>query len=106
MSLNINFQMFEEGKPETIQVRSIQAPRHNYQIKSLQEAVTEKYGIPGEHLKFEYDPGSATMWNSDSDGYYLTGLDAHFSFELTETSQCRAGLRYTTLHVAILLYNE
>ena len=46
------------------------------------------------------------MRNSDSDGHYLTGLDAHFSFELTETSQCRAGLRYTTLHVAILLYNE
>ena len=43
-----------DSRPETIEV-----PKYNdctYLVKSLQEAITEKYGIPGEHMKFRYDP--------------------------------------------------
>ena len=37
-------------KPETIEVPK--SSDYSYLVKSLQEAVTEKYGIPEEHLKF------------------------------------------------------
>ena len=41
-------------KPEALQVPVYN--HKNYRISSLQEAVTEKYGIPRENLKIRYDP--------------------------------------------------
>ena len=37
-----------------------------YTVKSLQEAVTEKYGIPGENLKFKFEDGSGFLSPTDN----------------------------------------
>ena len=74
-TVNINIQMIQEGKHETIQVRSKQGQMYNQTtIKSLQEAVTEKYGIPGEHLKFESESGTGR-----GSGYLSSSSNVHSS---------------------------
>ena len=52
--LSANVRIIQKSKPEALQVPVYN--HKNYKISSLQEAVTEKYGIPGEHMKFRYDP--------------------------------------------------
>ena len=52
--LSANVRIIQKPKPEALQVPVDRY--NNYQISSLQEAVTEKYGIPREHMKFRYDP--------------------------------------------------
>ena len=66
--LSANVRIIQKPKPEALQVPVDRY--NNYQISSLQEAVTEKYGIPGEHMKFR----------EDSDFVYLsTASTVHYS---------------------------
>ena len=52
--LSPHVRIIQNLKTEGLQVPGDHDKR--YKISSLQEAVTEKYGIPGENLKFRYDP--------------------------------------------------
>ena len=54
---SVKIKIIQDVEPETIQVPD---PYNNQQfnVVDLQRAVTEKYGIPGDHLKFQQEGSS------------------------------------------------
>ena len=76
--LSANVRIIQKSKPEALQVPVYSHNIYkNYKISSLQEAVTEKYGIPGEHMKFRYDPDYGY-----GSGYLSTAKNAQYSIPI------------------------
>ena len=70
---SVKIKIFQELESETIQV-----PDHyryhsqQFKVGDLQKAVTEKYGIPGEHLKFQFEYGNGGSGYLDPSDYYCS----------------------------------
>ena len=67
--LSINIKIIQDVESETIHVPThyyYSIDGYDYQIQHLQKAVTEKYGIPEKHLKFQTEDGDTLTLSSDA----------------------------------------
>ena len=55
---SVKIKIIQDVEPETIQVPDPYNNHVMFKVGDLQRAVTEKYGIPGDHLKFQQEGSS------------------------------------------------